>query len=127
MRERENEKPENRINYVLKTNLPTRASETTNSNPVSALERWIPMWCPTDSCMVPRRYQGAVCDFLCQCETGRGSSLIQCVWVLLELIIFGFIFTPSHFIGALKKFNCTSFDWINHWTDFKPNLLMALV
>lgn len=44
---------------------------------------------------------------------------------------FGFRFTPSQFIGALqkkkKKDNCIAFDWITHWTDFKPNLLMILV
>lgn len=40
---------ENRINYVLKRNLPTGASLTANSSPASGL-----MWHLTDFCLVLR-------------------------------------------------------------------------
>lgn len=56
--------------------------------------------------MVLRWYQGAVCDFLCQCETGRGSSLSQCVCVLLWLIILAFVSHQEISLElCLKKIN----------------------
>lgn len=86
---KENEKTKNREQDKLCTQNKSANSSQLNNKSQSnigserALEHWIPMWRLTDSCMVLRLYQGAVCDFLCQCKTGRGSSLIQCVWVLL--------------------------------------------
>lgn len=87
--------------------------------------------------MVLRWYQGAVCDFLCQCETGRGSSLSQCVCVLLWLIILAFVshqeislelcLKKNKEINKRNKSLALHLIGSNYWSDFKPNLLTILV
>lgn len=92
-----------------------------------ALEHWIPMWCPTDSCMVLRLLSGG-CLWLPVPVQNRKRKLLNsmCVGAFMTNYL-GIRFTPSNFIGALKEMNCIEFDWTKHRTDFKPNLLMILV
>lgn len=74
-KKRENE---DRINYALKT----KPDKYKSVRYQGALERWVPMWRPRESCMVLRVHllgtsaPGA--------KTGRRSSLIQRVWMLFK-------------------------------------------
>lgn len=75
---------EHETNYAKEQNkLQTQQTQDKSSWLVneSASALWI--WRLTDSCMALR----AVCDFLCQCETGRG--VCHC---LFKLIVSGFQF-----------------------------------
>lgn len=109
-KKKHNEKPKNRERDKLcAQNKSAEPSQLNNKSPSNrgsarALEHWIPMWCPAESCVVLGLYLKL--DFLCQRVRVRERQLLNlmCAGAFLTNS-FGFSFTPSLFIGAEKTLN----------------------